>query len=133
MTIYLMGNPLVESDSIPLAFVDNLCKNFPEIDIKEIDPSENFIPEKGDIIIDTVVGIDDITVFDEVDVFIGHKLITPHDYDLWLHLKLLKKLNKLPKIYVIGVPVINTKTTKFSKISKLTLGIISSIQEILSN
>jgi Ni,Fe-hydrogenase maturation factor len=104
MNIYIIGNPLVHSDCLPLRILPMLKKIYPRIQFKEADPNENFIPEEGSIIIDTVKGIDTVTQFDSLDAFETTQSISPHDYDLGLHLRLLQKLHKIQSVRIIGVP-----------------------------
>lgn len=102
--VYMIGNPLVSQDSLPLKILPRLRQRFPEIDFVEIDPTEEFIPEKNSIIIDTVLGIDKVTWFNSLENFSAPKTVSPHDYDLGFHLRMLRKLGKLDKIRILGIP-----------------------------
>lgn len=104
MKIYLIGNTSVSEDSLPFKLKPFLEKQFPGITFIDTDPNENFIPEENSIIIDTVHGISEITVFNSLNDFTSNKKISPHDYDLLLHLQLLIKLRKLSRITIIGLP-----------------------------
>ena len=104
MKIYVAGNSLVKEDSLPLKLIPNLKKELPKFEIVEIDPNEDFVPEDSSVIIDTVVGINEVTLFTDIDQFADHKLVSPHDYDLGFHLKFLKKMGKIINIKIIGVP-----------------------------
>ncbi len=125
MKIYVTGNLLIKNDNLPLKLIPQLKKAFPKYEILEIDPNEDFIPEENSIIIDTVVGIDQVTLFTDLDHFADHKLISPHNYDLGLHLKLLKKIGKIGKLKIIGVPQTCSKIHAFKGIAK-TLKILKS-------
>jgi len=114
MKIYVVGNSLVLEDSIPLQLLIKLKKKFPHVQIEEVDPNENFIPEHGSIIIDTVKGIDRTTVYDSLEVFEATHSVSPHDYDLGFHLKLLQKLHKILSVRIIGIPQ-NGYTSKIFK------------------
>jgi hypothetical protein len=104
MKIYVIGNPMMPEDSIPLQLLPILRKTFPHIQFEEADPNENFIPEEGSYIFDTVSGIDRVTMFDSLDAFEATVSVSPHDYDLGLHLRLLQKLHKIRSVRIIGVP-----------------------------
>jgi hypothetical protein len=104
MTIYIFGNELSKSDNKPYKMVSQLKKEFKSLVFEEKDPNENFIPESGAVIIDTVKGISQVTVFDSMEYFLGHSMISPHDYDLGFHLALLHKLGKLDNVQIIGIP-----------------------------
>lgn len=105
--IYVLGNPLVTEDSIPLQFLPDLKKSFPEIEFLLVDPNENFPPEgeKNLLILDTVIGIKKPTLLD-LNRFMTNKKtpISPHDYDVLLHLLLLKKMKRIESVKIIGIP-----------------------------
>jgi len=103
-TIYLFGNQDLEMDSLPIRLIPELQKEFPETDFVVLDPNEEWnVPEEM-IIIDTVVGIKEITVFEDLEHFDAAPKLTCHDFDAFFNLRILKKLGKLRKIKIIGVP-----------------------------
>lgn len=104
MNIYCIGNAAVKGDDVPSQLVPFLQQAFPESDIHSVDPTETFTPEKHSILIDSVVGIDHVCIYSDIDAFVTSKRISVHDFDLGLHLQLLKKIHKLPTIWIIGVP-----------------------------
>lgn len=107
MIIYVFGNPVVEKDSLPLKLLPYLKKAFSKIEFKQVDPNENFPPEgeKDLIILDTVLGIKKSTLLDLNDLAEKEKTpISLHDYDLLLHLLLLKKMKKIDRVTIIGIP-----------------------------
>lgn len=107
--IYIFGNPLIKEDNLPLKLIDKLKKKFPKIDFITTDPNENFPPkgEKNLIILDTVKGIKKPMILD-LDDFENKKKtpVSTHDYDLLLHLLLLKKMKKINKVRIIGLPLL---------------------------
>ena len=110
MTIFVFGNPTVTQDSLPLKLLPKLRKQFPEITFVHADPTENWWNgEKELVIIDTVQGIDNVTVFDSLDEFEKQSRITPHDYDLYMDLRILKKLGKVKKVKIIGITIGQSK------------------------
>ena len=107
MKIYVFGNPLVAEDSLPIHILPQLQKQFPDIDFVVVDPNENFPPEgeRDLIILDVVKGISEVMLLDYSDLAkIEKSPISPHDYDLLLHLLLLKKMGKINKVKIIGTP-----------------------------
>lgn len=107
MKIYVFGNPLVEEDSAPLIILPQLKIQFPDIDFIVIDPNENFPPkdERDLIILDVVKGISEVMLLDYSDLALIEKSpVSPHDYDLLLHLLLLKKMGKIDRVKIIGIP-----------------------------
>lgn len=104
MTIYIFGNPDLHFDSLPIRILPHLKKNFPEIKFQIKDPNENWeIPEEL-VIIDTIVGIQQIKVFNNIQDFVNPRRISIHDFDLLTELKYLSKLGRIKKIKIIGIP-----------------------------
>jgi Ni,Fe-hydrogenase maturation factor len=112
ITIYIFGNPLLDFDNLPLKLVPKLRKKFPNINFIIQDPNENIKPSNDGelIIIDTVVGINKVTVINNMDELKTDKIYSMHDFDLAFNLKLLKKIGKLRRVMIFGVPPkINTQ------------------------
>lgn len=108
--VYIVGNPAVANDSVPYRILPNLREVFPDVEFREADPNENFVPEEGSIIIDTVEGIDAVRSFNSLDDFAVHHTISPHDYDLAFHLRVLQKLHKIGSVTILGIPMNGTDT-----------------------
>jgi Ni,Fe-hydrogenase maturation factor len=105
-TIYIFGNPLLDFDNLPLKLAPKLAEIFPEIDFVIADPNENLRPTNKKLtIIDTVEGIKNIVVIDDIDKLETNKLYSLHDFDLAFNLKLLQKIGQLEKVQIIGVPM----------------------------
>jgi len=125
MKVYVFGNPLLKSDSLPLKILPRLKKILPSIDFQVTDPNENFPPqkEKNLIILDTVFGIKKPTIFDLDDLLNNREKtpISPHDYDLLTHLLLLKKLKRVEKVIIIGIPPVKENKLDFNLVSTLLL------------
>ncbi|MCX6738603.1 MAG: hypothetical protein NT098_00940 [Candidatus Parcubacteria bacterium] len=103
-TIYVFGNPDLEIDSLPLRVLPVLRIHFPEIDFVVLDPNEEWkIPEEM-VMIDTVVGIKELTVFNDLKHFTEAPRISVHDFDAFFNLIYLQKLGKLKKIKIFGIP-----------------------------
>jgi len=106
MTIYIFGNPDYEPDALPLKILPELKKRLPAFDFVIKDPNEDwdYAMEKL-IIIDTIQGIEKVTIFTSLDQFESTPHLTMHDFDLGMKLKWLSKLKKLPPFLIIGVPM----------------------------
>lgn len=107
MKIYVFGNPLVKDDSVALAIANILRPRFPEIVFESCDPNESFPPddEKNVIVLDVVKGINKAILLDYSDLALVEKSpVSPHDYDLLLHLLLLRKMGRLKEVRIIGLP-----------------------------
>lgn len=118
--IYLVGNELVEEDSLPIQLKDNLISLFPNIKFEEFDPTEN-LPEDCDhlVLLDTVSGIEKSMIFDDVDAFSSQKAYSMHDFDLGWQLKLYKKLKMIEKVTIIGIPMGMKKEDALKEIKPL--------------
>ncbi len=107
MNVYLFGNKFLNFDNAVFQLEPYLVKKFPEITFIHTDPNEEFPPqgETHITIIDVVQGIVKPTLFDLNDLEeIKKSPVSPHDYDLLLHLLLLKKMNRIQKARIIGIP-----------------------------
>lgn len=106
MTIYIFGNPIEPSDSLPVQLIPILKKEFPDITFIHADPTENWWQgEKEIVILDTVKGIDKVTLLKDLDAFQKQSMITPHDYDVYVDLMLMKKIREITSVTIIGIPV----------------------------
>ena len=65
--IYVMGNLLVEQDSLPIKILPDLKKEIPNFNFIELDPSEDFPKQKTLTIIDTVIDIKKVTLVKEIN------------------------------------------------------------------
>jgi Ni,Fe-hydrogenase maturation factor len=106
ITIHIFGNPLLDFDNLPLKLAPKIKKLFPEIDFIIVDPNENLKPINRElIIIDTVKGIKNVTLIDDISKIQTGKIYSLHDFDLAFNLKLLQKIGKLKKVRIFGVPM----------------------------
>lgn len=106
LRVSVFGNPDLPMDAMPIALLPELRKRFPDIEFIHQDPNEECKP-LGDTwwIIDAVKGIDKVRLITEADIIKVNKRVSVHDYDLGMHLTLLKKIYPLLKLRIIGVPM----------------------------
>ena len=110
MKVFVFGNPDLDFDSLPMLLLPELQKKLPEIDFEIKDPNEEWeVSESELIIIDTVVGIDKPTVFENLENFSAPPRVSAHDFDAYTNLKYLQKLRKIKKIEIIGLPSMISK------------------------
>ena len=103
--IYLVGNLLVEEDSLSILLKPKLEKEFPDVEFREYDPMEDLPQDAEDlVIIDTVKGLKELRVFDDIDAFASQTAYSMHDFDLGWSLKLYKKLRMFKTIKILGIP-----------------------------
>ena len=108
MKLLVFGNILVEKDNLALKLIPKLQKSFPNIEFKELDPTENLEKEVEDgklRILDVAEGIKGVRVIDSLNKLSIMKSCSMHDFDLTYNLKLLKKIGKLRNVDIIVVPV----------------------------
>ena len=104
--IYILGNPLVNIDSLPSKLLPKLQNSCPQFNFEVLDPTEEVQLDNSNnlVLIDSILGIDKVTIFHDLDFFAYSPRVTAHDYDLPINLKLMQKLGKLKKFTIIGVP-----------------------------
>ncbi len=105
-TVFFAGNIILGYDNKPHLLIPHLREKFPQIDFLHYDPTEE-LPENFPgkfILIDTVAGIKEATVFHNLNNFSPSPHVTLHDYDVLLNLKLMIKLKKIKEVVIIGLP-----------------------------
>ena len=112
-TVWVFGNPDLETDSLPLHLAEHLALDLLNIEFKIKDPLEEWddMPQDELVILDTIINISGIKIFDKIEDFSLAPSLTMHDFDLLSQLNFLKKLGKLPpKIKIVGLgPTIDEK------------------------
>lgn len=124
--IHVFGNPLLDFDNLPIKLAPKLKKLFPDINFIIQDPNENLKPARSGklVIIDTVMGIKQVTIIGDIEKLEISKIYSMHDFDLGFNLKLLKKIDRLKKATIFGVPPdypTNKALNELSKIIKIIM------------
>ncbi|MDD2822755.1 MAG: hypothetical protein PHQ59_01610 [Candidatus Daviesbacteria bacterium] len=108
MDIYIFGNKDIAEDNLAFKVLRKIKGKITNLNFIVVAPNEDlpFADKKNVIILDTIQGINEVTVFDEtfLDKLIFSKSISVHDFDLGFQLAYLQKLGKLKNITVIGLP-----------------------------
>lgn len=128
-TVYYCGNELVSEDRAVVRLIPKLQETFPEYAFIHLDPTEGIPEDSTLVILDTVIGIEEVTVFDSLYRFTVPPRFTVHDYDLLHDLQILVKLRKIESFYVIGVPA-NINDTHVANIIEVVKH-VSSIPNLL--
>lgn len=104
--IYVLGNPLVETDSLPTSILPSLAQKLPHLLFTPFDPTEELPSQslQNLILVDTVLGIEEVTSFTDLNLWRKSPRVTAHDFDLPVSLGLLQKLGKLKSVHIIGIP-----------------------------
>jgi hypothetical protein len=104
-TVFVLGNPLLEEDSLPLRLLPGLREAFPAVEFREIDPTEDLrVLGRRPILIDTVVGPKDVVVLNGTERVEDGPKCSMHDMDLGMSLKLMTKAGMIDSVTIIGVP-----------------------------
>lgn len=119
MKIFIFGNPELKNDSLPLEILPDLKKRFPKIFFEEKDSNEDWDMPENVLIIDTVVGIKKIKIFNSLEDFESAPRVSMHDFDALANLRLLIKLGKVKKVKIIGIPPNISKKEAFSQTAKI--------------
>lgn len=120
LKILVFGNPMLRNDSMPIRLLPDLRKRFPDIEFREFDPNENLEREGRDLnIIDTVQGIEKVTILSDIDSFQSSPRISMHDFDLGYSLRLLKKLKLVDSVKIFGVPTMIAKEEALEQLCAL--------------
>ncbi len=119
-TVYIVGNPTLAKDSMPLKIMPLLQKACPQFEFLPFESTRMDIPQSQDLVfIDTVEGAKKVMIIDDVDRIVETKACSLHDFDLGTQLKLLKKFGMLGKMKIIGVPEKGDRKRIAGEVAKL--------------
>ena len=108
MNVYVFGNEDIKEDNFAFKVMNKLKSKIDNIKFIIVNLNEDlpFVNEKSIVILDTILGINEINIFDEkvLDKIFLSPRTSVHDFDLGFQLKYLKKLGKLNKITIVGLP-----------------------------
>lgn len=117
--VYVFGNIDIKNDSLPLRMIPKLQEKFPDIKFEVRDPNEEWeVPEEF-VIIDTVIGIKGVKVFETLDKFLSAPRVSMHDFDFLTNLQYLSKLGKIKKIKIIGMSPDMKENEAIKKVSAI--------------
>lgn len=118
--VFIVGNPLVKKDSMPLKIMPLLQKALPQFEFVFFESTRMDIPQKTDLVfVDTVEGAKEVMVLEGVSRIQEIKACSLHDFDLGTQLKLLGKFGLLGKVKIIGVPEKGKVEAIAAKVAKL--------------
>lgn len=117
--VFVFGNINLDNDSLPLRMIPKLQEKFPDIKFEVRDPNEEWeVPEEF-VIIDTVIGIKGVKVFETLDKFLSAPRVSMHDFDFLTNLQYLSKLGKIKKIKIIGMSPDMKENEAIKKVSAI--------------
>lgn len=122
MKVFVFGNIDLKNDSLPLRIMPKLQEKFPDIEFEIKDPNvDDPLPTLNDVegitVLDTVIGIKDVKIFNDLKVFISAPRVSVHDFDALTNLRYLQKLGKIKKIKIIGIPPNMKESEAIKKVS----------------
>ncbi len=126
MKIYVLGNPLVEIDSLPIKLLLKLEDMFPKIQFIELDPSEDFdTSEKTLNLLDTALGLKKVQLIKDIDKIVVERACSLHDFDLGHNLKIMKKFGLIEEVNIIGVPPKMNEMVAIKQIKEIITNLFS--------
>lgn len=97
----MFGNPYVRQDSLAL----EVGRELTDHEVIFANKPEDILKVQGEFfILDVVEGIKEVELIEDISRLKIGKIVTAHDFDLGLFLKLLQQTGKIKKIRIIGVP-----------------------------
>jgi Ni,Fe-hydrogenase maturation factor len=127
MKILVFGNPLLKEDNLALKLVPRLKKDFPDIEFKEFEPTEELkdeIENNNLFILDVVEGINKVIIIEDIDKLSLIKSCSMHDFDLAYNLKIFKKIGLIDKVKIIGIPMNMNKKEALREIKEVLYKLI---------
>lgn len=119
MRILVFGNPYLEYDSLAVKIANKLKD---KADFVICTSPEQIMEEQFDYIMDSVEGIDEIKVFDNLKLLNPHRMFSLHDFDVTFFLGLMEKLGRVDKVKIIGIPIGYDKEKAKNKVKELITG-----------
>ena len=108
--IYVLGNPILEEDSIAIKIANMLKKEMKGCTFIYYDPAEPLPPEP--IFLDVSPDVKKVELIEDVERLQEPKAYTLHDFDLAFLLKIMKEIGKIKKIKIIVVPSVDESKLK---------------------
>ena len=115
--IYVFGNPAVAQDHLAILVARKLEKDFPTISFVYADPNEE-IHEKEMVILDVALGIDKVSLINDLQQLETGKKVSLHDFDLAFSLQLMKKIGLVQKVCIIAIPVGYNKEKAYQEVKR---------------
>lgn len=104
MQIFVFGNPDIEMDALPILLLPTLRERQSEHTFVTLDPNEDWDVPRHMVIVDTVVGLEEPRVFEDLEHFMKAPRMTCHDFDAHANLQLLKKIGQIDDTTILGLP-----------------------------
>ena len=107
MKVYVFGNQDLSDDNQATKIAEEL--DLPGVEFVYIKPNQD-LPVNEDeklVVLDTVEGIDEVTLFDgtDLDSITLSPRTSVHDYDMGFQLKYLNKLGKLGNVKIVSFAI----------------------------
>lgn len=104
--VYVFGNKDIKEDKNAFLAAEYLKGKIPEINFKFMEISDEVsFDNENPVIMDVVLGINEVILFDDIDKVEMPPRVSAHDFDLGFQLKYLKKIGKIKKAMIVGIPM----------------------------
>lgn len=125
MQISVFGNSDLKQDNLPVQILPELKKIFPQANFSHLDPYEfDLPPENPWIIIDTVKGLQKVSLLTPNQISTTASRTTLHDFDLTWQLQLIQKIKKNITIYIVGIPMGYKKDKALTEVKAILQNLI---------
>lgn len=103
-TIYFLGNNHFKNDKIADNIISQLKKKFPALAFQHLDPTDEFPIEKHLVLLDTIINTNKVVVLKDIEKIVASPMVSVHDMDLGMSLKLAQKMGNIKDVTIIGLP-----------------------------
>jgi len=120
--VLCFGNEFVEMDRLSIILYRELKGKIPNVNFvlcESLNEILDYLNYESVFILDTVKGIKDVSIINDLKILKERKIYTLHDFDLGLYLKLLNKVKKIKNLRIIGIPTDYDKEEAIEKVKNL--------------
>jgi hypothetical protein len=124
--VLCFGGPAEEGDDTAFTVGRKLKNRMEDIEFVICDSPLELLDHqgRGDVVImDSVRGIGEVTLFDGVGSFRRRRSVTAHDGDLGMMLELLGETGKIGDVRIIGIPAGSDAEEAASKVEAVLRGL----------
>ena len=102
--IFVVGNALVEKDSLALKVAEKLKEKVKGLEFEAVESLDDVENKKDLYIMDVAFGIEKVQLIKDLEKLETKQPVSGHDFDLAMELKLLKKIGRIGKVKIVAIP-----------------------------
>jgi Ni,Fe-hydrogenase maturation factor len=125
MRVLVLGNPLVDSDSLALKLLPSLKERFPNIEFEEADPADIDL-EQDPIVIDVAKNVKKVVLIDDAKRLQSDDALSIHGLGLAEMLSLMETAGRKVSVKIICVPEKMSPKLALEKITPMLRAILLS-------